>query len=250
MEQQVDSNDRRATRPVRVISAKVALAGAVVIAVLSGAVVSYAGGGGPFPDVPGSHPFATEIENMADAGITAGFSDGTFRPNNSVTRASMAAFLGRGMGRAGYEAWSGGNTTEVVTDGQFISLPYARLRPGAHDVPNAGYAVVTASVEVDRNSDTCPCSSAIFIQATKNNFSNIEFIGDTRNVDVVAGPNFWEMTTTAVITLSSDADEWRFRVRATNDATTFSGGTNTQFSGSISVVYVPYGFDGSQTLGT
>lgn len=250
MDQQVEQAQARAATPVRMISAKVALAGAVVIAVLSGAVVSYAGGGSPFPDVSQNSPFKNDIANMASAGITAGFPDGTFRPGQAVTRQSMAAFLGRGVGRAGYEAWAADASTEVVTDGQYISLPYARLRPGGHGVPNAGYAVVTATVEVTRNSDACPCASSMFIQATKNNFTNIEFIGDTRNVDAVVGQNQWEMTTTAVIALSSDADEWRFRVRATNDVTTFSGGTNTRFSGSISVVYVPFGFDGRQTLGT
>lgn len=247
---QHSNDDTRAAGPVRMISAKVALAGAVVIAVLSGAVVSYAGGGSPFPDVSQDSPFKNDIANMADAGITGGFADGTFRPGQAVTRQSMAAFLGRGVGRAGFENWANDANTEISQDGVSIPLPYARLRPGGHDVPNAGYAVVTATVEVDRNSDTCPCSSFMFIQGSKNNFANIDYVGDSRNVDVVAGPTFWEMTITTVVALSSDADEWRFRVRAGNDVTTLSGATNTQFSGALSVVYVPFGFDGRQTLGT
>jgi hypothetical protein len=48
-----------------------------------------------FDDVPGSHPFFDEIEWLADSGITGGFSDGTFRPGQVVSRGSMAAFLYR-----------------------------------------------------------------------------------------------------------------------------------------------------------
>jgi subtilisin family serine protease len=46
-----------------------------------------------FTDVPASHPFAAWIEELAAEGITAGFPDGTYRPNDSVTRAQMAVFL-------------------------------------------------------------------------------------------------------------------------------------------------------------
>jgi hypothetical protein len=53
----------------------------------------------PTPD--GSHPFsdiaghwAEEwIEDMYDEGITSGYPDGTYRPENHVTRAEMAVFL-------------------------------------------------------------------------------------------------------------------------------------------------------------
>jgi len=48
-----------------------------------------------FPDVPTTHPFITEIEWLAEQGITGGFADGTFRPSAAVTRQSMAAFLYR-----------------------------------------------------------------------------------------------------------------------------------------------------------
>ena len=55
---------------------------------------------GPFPDpglsdVDGDHVFVTAIWWMADAGITGGYTDGTFRPTAPVTRQAMAAFLRR-----------------------------------------------------------------------------------------------------------------------------------------------------------
>jgi hypothetical protein len=48
-----------------------------------------------FSDVGPAHPFYEQIEWMADAGISTGFADGTFKPAAAVTRQSMAAFLYR-----------------------------------------------------------------------------------------------------------------------------------------------------------
>src|SRR5688500_11860470 len=53
-----------------------------------------------FSDVPTGHPFHDEISAIADAGITTGFDDGTYRPGATLTRQAMAAFLERGLGRA------------------------------------------------------------------------------------------------------------------------------------------------------
>ncbi len=47
----------------------------------------------PFPDVPvGSEAYA-EIQCMKDLEISSGFSDGTYRPNENVTRAAAAKFM-------------------------------------------------------------------------------------------------------------------------------------------------------------
>jgi uncharacterized repeat protein (TIGR01451 family) len=48
-----------------------------------------------FPDVGTGHPFFLAIEWLSSTGITTGFSDGNFRPDQNVTRQSMAAFLHR-----------------------------------------------------------------------------------------------------------------------------------------------------------
>ena len=48
-----------------------------------------------FVDVPGDHPFVTEIGWLVGEGITTGFADGTFRPTVAVTRQAAAAFLYR-----------------------------------------------------------------------------------------------------------------------------------------------------------
>jgi len=51
-----------------------------------------------FSDVASSHWAFSYIEAIAQAGLTSGYPDGTYRPENSVTRAEMAVFLLNGMG--------------------------------------------------------------------------------------------------------------------------------------------------------
>lgn len=51
-----------------------------------------------FSDVGSDHPFASEIRWMARSEITTGYADGTFRPENSVNRDAMAAFIFRHAG--------------------------------------------------------------------------------------------------------------------------------------------------------
>lgn len=58
---------------------------------------------GPFPDpgfsdVDPGNPFYTPISWFAQAGITTGFSDGTFRPLSNVSRQAIAAFFFRYLG--------------------------------------------------------------------------------------------------------------------------------------------------------
>ena len=48
-----------------------------------------------FSDVGPGHPFLEAIEWMAEAGISTGYQDGTFRPADPVTRQATAAFLHR-----------------------------------------------------------------------------------------------------------------------------------------------------------
>jgi hypothetical protein len=53
-----------------------------------------------FSDVRPGSTFAEYINRLATSRITAGYSDGTFRPGRSVSRGQMAAFLHRGIGGA------------------------------------------------------------------------------------------------------------------------------------------------------
>ena len=48
-----------------------------------------------FSDVDGSHRWTAHIERFAELGVTKGYTDGTFRPDVTVSRAHMASFLAR-----------------------------------------------------------------------------------------------------------------------------------------------------------
>ncbi len=50
-------------------------------------------GTGHFTDVPLDHPFFCYIEMAFDHGIVTGYGDGTFRPDNNVTRAQLSKII-------------------------------------------------------------------------------------------------------------------------------------------------------------
>lgn len=84
---------------------------AVLVALLSVAAVAGAALGTRFSDVPASHPFVAEIEQLADACVVNGYPDGTFRPGANVTRQALSAMLARGLPALLHDA---GNDVEVV----------------------------------------------------------------------------------------------------------------------------------------
>ena len=58
-----------------------------------------------FSDVSTTMQFFPYIEALAAAGITTGYGDGTFRPDQVVTRGQMAAFLARALGLHHHDSW-------------------------------------------------------------------------------------------------------------------------------------------------
>lgn len=54
-------------------------------------------GGNPFVDVKSDSPFYTAILWAAESGVTTGYPDGTFRPNNTCTRAHVVTFIYRAL---------------------------------------------------------------------------------------------------------------------------------------------------------
>lgn len=55
-----------------------------------------------FRDVPASHIFSGEINWLASSGVARGWPDGTFRPEDSISREAMAAFIYRMAGSPAY----------------------------------------------------------------------------------------------------------------------------------------------------
>jgi hypothetical protein len=55
----------------------------------------YCGTTNPFTDVPHERWSCKYVKKLSDLGLTAGYGDGRFGPEDSVTRAQMAVFLAR-----------------------------------------------------------------------------------------------------------------------------------------------------------
>ncbi len=72
-----------------------------------------------FVDVPPGAPFATEIAWLAARGISTGWSDGTFRPSEPVTREAMAAFMYRLAGKPAFTPPARSPFTDVPTTSAF-----------------------------------------------------------------------------------------------------------------------------------
>lgn len=68
---------------------------AKLISIISGYQLDYYDLLGPFPDVPASHWAAGAIDWVREQGLMAGYPDGTFRPEQPVTRAEAAAIIER-----------------------------------------------------------------------------------------------------------------------------------------------------------
>lgn len=73
----------------------------------------------PFRDVPTNHLFYNEIKWMNSAGISTGYTDGTYRPAENVNRDAMAAFLYRTAGSPAYTPPRVSPFTDVSTSNQF-----------------------------------------------------------------------------------------------------------------------------------
>ena len=56
-------------------------------------------GGKSFSDVPSSHPYAKSIGEIGYLGIIGGYEDGTFRPDNNITRAEVVTIINRMLSR-------------------------------------------------------------------------------------------------------------------------------------------------------
>ena len=88
----------------------------IVSGVLGGVVVLAAW---PFSDVNPGDWFYNDVQWLDSNGITTGYADGTYRPNNNVIRSEMAAFLHREAGAlvaAGVHIKRGAGNAPYVAD--------------------------------------------------------------------------------------------------------------------------------------
>jgi intracellular proteinase inhibitor BsuPI/S-layer family protein len=69
---------------------------AVALAVSAAVMTAAPGAAGTFPDIQAT-PYAQAIEKLAVAGVLPGFPDGTFKPDQPVTRLTAVAALAKGL---------------------------------------------------------------------------------------------------------------------------------------------------------
>ena len=74
---------------------------------------------GPFTDVPATHVFATQIEWVKDTGVLRGWPNGTFAPNQTMTRDQVAAALYRIAGSPAYTPPAKSPFADVPTNHAF-----------------------------------------------------------------------------------------------------------------------------------
>jgi hypothetical protein len=129
-----------------------------------------------FSDVPDSHPFHDDISAIAGAGITSGFSDGTYRPSEPVTRMALAAFLRRTGGRAALAIGAAPMTASVdVGVGAGSSSDYLPVRQltitvaGASNDANPNQLVhlqgrVQFFTSMSTSVKGCPCTFVALIR--------------------------------------------------------------------------------------
>ena len=73
------------------------MAAFIVRAVEGEPPLNYCDSGDPFPDVTPDMFFCRYIKRLYERGITTGYSDGTYGPNNNVSREEMATFIVRAV---------------------------------------------------------------------------------------------------------------------------------------------------------
>ena len=101
-----------------------------------------AGAGGPFSDVPADYWAAEVIKQLVDRKILAGYPDGTFGPENTLTRAEFAAVMTRAAGLAGQPsdkpAWQDVDPAEWYAPAVAAAGKYIGDFPGTGSGSGAG----------------------------------------------------------------------------------------------------------------
>jgi hypothetical protein len=112
-----------------------------------------------FSDVDPSNQFYSQIQAMADAGVIAGFPDGTFRPTATVTRQAAAAFIDRAAPRVGFTYLTGGALSKAGQGPAYFHAGDVSINPGAATQGSTGFITVTAHFLVKpQSTHSCPCT--------------------------------------------------------------------------------------------
>jgi len=208
---------------------------ALLIAPLSVVVASHM-----FPDVPDSDPHHTTISRIATAGITAGCGGtANYCPADPVTRAQMATFLHRGLGRVAADEGSVSLAPDVETAVASLTITpgYATNKlAGAN-----GFLKIDGSVTLyETAADLCDCFATveIFVDGVNAGVTQYVFLRNDASYSMDS------TAVTAVVPVSANgARTVEMRVHE------YVGGETLTAYFSLSALYVPFGSTGTDLLG-
>lgn len=122
-----------------------------------------------FTDVPATHQFYDEIEEVADAGVVTGYSDGTFRPGDPVSRQVLAAMMSRGLGRS----VGNDNSVNLTNAAKLAEVTAVTMYPpGA--TGGTGHIALDANVTfIASNTAACPCQVRAWIEKGNTRVSEV-----------------------------------------------------------------------------
>lgn len=218
----VDGSRLRAN-PRRIVAA------AVLVAALAAPVAALAGH--RFTDVPTSHTFHGHIDNLAGAGITAGCGPTTFCPDQPVTRAQMAAFLNRGLGRVASKVVSAqpssGDQTTVGTISITPGTASSATGTGTQFVLVRfdGFAAAVSTVG-------CPCTMTL------------QLGGGQVVYQTFTSSLHYEAVSLALVVTADGAGSVEVPLKAS------LAGNGFQIGGTLTATTVPYGPVGTSSGGT
>lgn len=161
---------------------KATLVGLVVVTSIVTSVITVAAV--DFSDTSTS-PFATEIDNITDAGCASGFPDDTFRPQDLVKRQQFAYWLDNCGSRS---AEGDGSATGSPIGGMPADLEDATITVGGAPDQHQ-YLLVIASFNVTGppSGVTCPCRIEGSLQL--ENLSTMGSVGDGVATATTGGSN-------------------------------------------------------------
>lgn len=215
-----------------------ALAGALLLAAFTLGQVSATTG--CFPDTNG-HWAETFICWLKDYGITSGYPDGTYKPNNNVTRAEMAVFLQKTAAQVRATGTQFNNSyTSVPSVGVGASADFATVTITA---PGPGFLLINGSLDLycagGPLSTSCGTETAgyVYVVVDGTLYDRQYF-----TVENDAGSNAlgWNSSNNAFVQVAAGNHTVGLRVENFTDST----GSVYVWGGGINVLFVPFNGSG------
>ena len=191
-----------------------------------------------FGDVPPSHQFFSAITAISSAGITNGFPDGTYRPDDVVNRGQMAAFMQRGFSSstAAYGVITFADAADFYVTGTPVTTGGV--------AGGTGYVVVDADVSASTpEAGVCPCEVEMWVDVYQGSslidgsapmYFDIEDVASPTGYRSGAGSVGWTFAVPTGTTLL-------FVVGANIAGTTPAADADSVVSSTMTATYVPFG---------